>query len=293
MPLDNSYIESVAFVVAHRRVDGVEVVKPIGTAFFVSVPSTAVPDGVFVYVVTAAHVVENEAWTGIRFNTLSGAVIDEPVPRWYFHPSQDVAAAPMAKADWVRLRFVPQSGFADRWDHRPNLGDPVYFAGLLAKLSVMGEANIPMVRSGTLGRLFQDNVPIQLADGVIRTARAHLIDCRSYAGFSGSPCFIQSTVVRHVDTPSIPGGAIGDLEFSETFLLGLIAAHFDEWVEARTTGDILGTVETPVNSGVGVVVPAEAIRELIELDPDLAAYRMENDARRRSANLQGPAALPG
>ncbi|MGO9179167.1 MAG: trypsin-like peptidase domain-containing protein [Candidatus Limnocylindrales bacterium] len=287
MPLDSSFAETVVFIVGSRDRDGMTVREPIGTGFIVSVPSSTVPDGRYQYVVTAAHVVENEPGSAVRFNRADGGVFDGPVPRWYFHATEDVAAAPMGLPSGFRLRYVPESGFLDKWDQQPKLGDKVYFVGLLASITAMAEANVPMVRSGTLGRLRQERVPVRRPDGSIRLITAHLIDCRAYAGFSGSPCFIESTAVRHVDTPGIPGGMIGDVYSEETLLLGLVSAHLDQWEKATTEGDIMGTVRSPVNTGVGVVVPVEAIRQLLEDDPDLARYRQQHDAR-AAARMGGP-----
>ena len=32
---------------------------------------------------------------------------------------------------------------------------------------------------------------MRLPDGTVLTMHGHLIDCRSFGGFSGSPCFVE------------------------------------------------------------------------------------------------------
>src|SRR6266540_440909 len=127
----------------------------------------------------------------------------------------------------------------------------------------MGERNIPMTRSGCVGALNVPNVPIGPPENR-RYVEAHLIDCRSYAGFSGSPCFVQRDMRRspHYDDES------GRVD-TETALLGVVSGHFDMWGTARLTGDLPmepGTVQVPVNTGVGVVTPAKAIKELMDME---------------------------
>ena len=63
-------------------------------------------------------------------------------------------------------------------------------------------------------------------------------------------------------------------------LLGLIAAHLDDFIEAETTGDIAGygTVRAPVDTGVGIVVPVEAIRETLNAK-ELVEFREQREKR--------------
>jgi len=82
--------------------------------------------------------------------------------------------------------------------------------------------------------------------------KGHLIDCRSYRA-SAAPLFCA--------VPAGHGKPLGDA----TALLGLMAGHFDDWWRPRSRGH-LGTVRTPVNTGVGIVVPAEAITDALNLD---------------------------
>jgi hypothetical protein len=51
-----------------------------------------------------------------------------------------------------------------------------------------------------------------------------------------------------------------------TTLLGLISGHFHTLAEGRTNVDEGLSWRVPVNSGVGIVTPVEAIRETLGLD---------------------------
>ncbi|MDQ6947879.1 MAG: hypothetical protein M3256_16840 [Actinomycetota bacterium] len=261
MPLDDRYPWIVVFIVAPRlNDDGIEQNVPIGTGFVASVPS-ATAYTKFLYVITAQHVLFGErSQLAVRFTTKQGGSVDLPAPDWIDHPTEDVSAAPITGSALLDLRLaaVAESQFLDVHEgDQPLLGDTVYFIGLLAFVQTMADANVPMVRSGTLGAKYQDGIPIQLPDRTRRLITAHLIDCRSYRGFSGSPCFIQF----------LPENAEGWSLVRSTRLLGIVSAHFDMSDDATLEGDLLisgtGRIRVPIHSGIGVVVPVEHIREVL------------------------------
>lgn len=306
MPLVDSYPWSVVFVVAPRTVEtGLVRNVPIGTGFLVSCPAEFSEDLLHQYVVTASHVVIDGSPTKVRLKTDDHSFVDVDVPQWIHHHEADVAIAPLRipptpraqrlitvsvevgtflRADW---RILGSSG---TWDLE--LGERVYFIGLFDRFGSMGDRNIPMTRSGTLGALNVPNVPIGPPENR-RYVEAHLIDCRSYAGFSGSPCFVQRDMFRRstflddgypVDDES---GRVG----TDTALLGIVSGHFDMWDTARLVGDLpleAGSVEVPQNIGVGVVTPAKAIKELMDM-PELSddRKRVEREAAAREAADEG------
>jgi hypothetical protein len=233
------------------------------------------------YLVTAAHVIRTEVETWVRVRRLDGSLEDKPIEeQWMFHDRDDVAVTPIELEEYD-IALLPIPDFlpshrslrhgARTFINRPMLGDQVYFAGLFAPIPAMGERNIPLVRSGTLAAMAQPDVPLRLPDGTVLTYTAHLIDCRSYAGFSGSPCFVQF--------PREPSsGGVGRAD-EETELLGVISSHFDFRENADLTGEIadMGTVGVPIHLGVGVVMPAESLEGLLYRDD------VVDDRRRREA----------
>ena len=275
MPLDDTFPLAVTFVVAERPTNATQSRVPIGTGFVIRQPSEAVPGLGFEYVVTAAHVVESGEPTWVRFRTRDGGIYDLDAPDWVLHPTADVAAAPLrGHGDYgLHLLNIPVEALVGTegvgW--APTLGDRVYFLGLLSRLEEMGARNIPMVRSGTLGALYQERVPLRWPDGARRHVVAHLLDCRSYEGFSGAPCFVQRDEWRLGTATHNETGATQPVlgQGSATYLLGLVSGHFDDWRKARLVGDLglePGSVETEMNTGIGIVTPSEQILELLRLE---------------------------
>jgi hypothetical protein len=265
-----------------RDSDDSQVLGAIGTAFSVGVP-TAVPDRSWIYVVTAAHVVESGSQTWIRVRMKDGSLRELSIPKWTSHPRDDVAVAFMGYPD-VDMTLIPVSRLLDEWPTQPMLGDRVYFLGLLALAESMVEENVPMVRSGTLGRLYQDRVPLRHSDDRVTRHQVHLIDCRSYGGFSGSPCFVQFRHKLDKNDPPRTGAWIGGIPLEpDTVCLGLISGHWDDMARAEASGDLANdplvkSIRFPINTGVGIVTPAERIRECL-MDEELVADRAARDAQ--------------
>ena len=248
----------------------------------------------FSYVVTAAHCVRSETDTWVRVQRKGGEEVEDlAVQRWIFHPSEDIAVTP-APLDAGAYRWVAMN--SDRFDPRRKassvlLGMPVYFIGLLPTVPEMGRANIPMVRSGTLGALYQSGVPLRIGPGTTYHVTAHLVDCRSYKGFSGSPCFVQGDTLfwlpgireerwahedvgpgeaeSWLDPFSLPG--MQQIEYAQqgtTALLGLR----EHWLQANTrllgvmTAHFPEPADPMSHAGVGVVTPAEHIWEVLMTD---------------------------
>jgi hypothetical protein len=285
VPLDETFPQTVVFVIASRKKNGQVVRMPIGTGFIVSVPSQ-IEGSMYLYAVTASHVIASGEETWLRFNREDGRTFDVPVAEWFsLDPSADVAVTPVSPMAGLRWAHVPLAQFLDsRRDLSPSLGDDVYFVGLLANMRTMADENIPMVRSGTLGRMSQREVPLRRSDGTIFRITGHLIDCRSFSGFSGSPCFVQFTYLKRVHTPSVTGGMIGDLEHTATLLLGLISGHWEDPQEAhpKDAAFQVGTFEYAINTGVGVVTPVELIRTALDLEELVQKRRDADDERRRA-----------
>src|ERR1039458_1003282 len=250
VPLSETNVDAAVMIVAPGK-GGDRL--PIGTGFVVAVGSPIEGKG-FGYVVTAARVVRFVASSFVRLSLHSGQMQDLPVPKWTFHDDDetDVAVVPISLNREVH-RHLPTLVEPDVAEDRPRprLGEVVYFVGLLANVKAMHSENVPMVRSGTLGRLYQEGVQIRWPDDTIHSMVAHLIDCRSHQGFSGSPCYVQLE----------PRGRT-DVHDWDTYLLGLITGHLDE----------LGVDLAVQNSGVALVTPVEDIWHVL-MQEDLVKHR--------------------
>lgn len=306
MALRGGFGRVVAFLIGTRTPDvGEARATPIGTGFFLGVRTPADPPSkraFTLYMVTAAHVVRAERETAARLRRLDGSLHDHVIPAqsWNYHDSADVAVVPLELDETEQpfdIAVMPVPDFfpagaggrhpGRRVSNRPMLGDNVYFIGLFALIPAMGERNLPLVRSGTLAALAQEDVPLRLPDDTVLRQTAHLIDCRSYRGFSGSPCLIQFP-----RDPSL--GGVGR-PHEETELLGLISGHFDDQVTADLTGEIasMGTVGVAVSVGVGVVTPVDAIEELLYRE-DVKEDRSERERSylREATAPRDPESLP-
>lgn len=270
VPLADNYSDSVVFVCA-EDIDGTK--EPCGTAFFVT---TQGEDRFWwTYLVTAKHIIQSDRPMWMRLRPVGGGEpVDEPISRWITHPTADVAITPCSidPAEYIYLR-IPEDQFMDRWRARYDSiivrGDVVSFIGLLRSVETMRRRAIPMVRGGVLGATYQTVIPLrdEVLNCTVEEPCAHLIDCRSVGGFSGSPVFVEQ--------PGIVERSPGDLAIGgANALLGVLIGHFE------------GS-----DAGVGVVVPVEAIRELLE---DFVDDRKQQDAaarQRKQADRDANAAV--
>jgi hypothetical protein len=259
VPLTDNYPHGVVFI-CKQDDDGT--IQPCGTGFALAVKN---PYGASLYLVTANHVVMDGKPTWAR---IPSRAPDEP-PRdaaitedWLPHPTSDVAIVPfdhmtselMPYAAWEALLIDKRRAEVD-----PKLGDIIYFIGLLTDAPRMAERGIPMVRSGRIGALYQEHVPMIHGPSWNPTHRwepiAHLMDTFSRIGFSGSPCFVEQLTINADERTG------GWAASSKLALLGVVVGHFG------SPGN---------NEGVAVVVPAEAIRELLD-DERMVKMRADKD----------------
>ena len=246
MPLTDDYPDGVVFICKESKTGP----RPVGTAFVLCVQGEPAKSH---YLVTANHVVQDGRQTWARIRRTGGeSPVDEPIREWLPHATSDVAIAPFdIDIPGTDVRPIWEDLFADKTHMELHRGDVVYFIGLLADVPTMAERSIPMVRSGRLGALYQEDVPMKDGDLRRKEPRAHLVDCYSRGGFSGSPCLVEQATVL--------GNNIG----SYLTLLGVIIGHFG------STND---------NAGVAVVAPVEAIRDLL-IDPEMTEMRKRADEK--------------
>jgi hypothetical protein len=285
--LGERYTRSVVFIAGTNQTGKAIQAELQGTGFVVGVPA-ANPEGVFLYVVTAAHVVRSFAATFIRVSQDDGSVKDEPVDRWVFHPIEDVAVTPFVDTTGQFFHsFIETRNFVGQAETEvaAAAGDEVYFVGLLGQVPSMGKRNVPMVRSGSVGALYQDGIPIRLPDGTVIHNSGHLIDCRSFGGFSGSPCFVRF-LSGQGETRRM--GLRYPIE--STLLLGMVGGHFDLKASvALPEGE--DKLKVPVAAGIAVLSTAETIMETLNEEELVTEREEENERyRQRVADEEGDTA---
>jgi hypothetical protein len=252
--------------------------QTVGTGFLVDVPSEIEGRQDHRYLLTAAHVVEDKHLTEYQaFSTVGDAQTPRPVSNWLYPidgldlavaevPIQSSAFGFSISAKEIKpVAVAPVYAFPLRIFYPTDvvqdlhLGAPIYFVGWLAPLDRM------MVRSGTLGLIDAENVLHDCGDYV-----CHLVDCRSYDGFSGSPCFYvieySSLTPSEIAATHMPyAGPVG-APVNHFAFVGMFTEHLSDRQPALTVS----------RYGVGVMLRSEDIRAAL-LSDILIAQRSQRD----------------
>ena len=247
------------------------ILKFIGSAFFVSIPTEDNPNTHYVYLATAKHVIEAAQGEPIliRANTKDGKsyIMRTQPSNWRFHPTDelaDVAVMPWAPPDTVELKHVSREMFlSDEIFTKQDIGvgDEVFLTGLFAHLSG-SQRNMPIVRIGNLAMMPDEPIPTSRGpmDG-------YLVEARSIGGLSGSPVFVREATGMF-------------------YLMGLMHGHWD--IPSENKNDVINLdANGSVNMGIAIVVPSEKILEVLYCD-ELVEQRRKADERRLKANQPTP-----
>lgn len=258
---------------------------PIGTGFVVTVPSETFENVEYPYLLTAHHVIAGQTATEAQPpNPLDEGSLYEPVRVKKWHQpldGVDLALAPFEKGvdQPYDVRAIPTSSrmLPNALIHKPPLGATIFYVGLLAP------DNRPMARSGTIGALDQSG--LRFKEGY--SYPAHLVDCRSYGGFSGSPCFLDlplpclTPLSVQPPIPDLPPEVVVGNMAHVALLCGMFTSH-------RTDEGAAENIENTVSRyGVGVMLRSQEIQEAL-MTNELTEQRLERDreigAARRDAD---------
>lgn len=253
----------------------------IGTAFCLHVPGETDPEIRHGYIVTADHVIRKHTNITMRPARHDGTLhMEIPLVDWCTpNPLLDLAVCP--------TRALPdgEKYWANPIELAVPVGaittvlpaDPVYYIGVFVPLDRM------MVRSGTIGAVDQF--------GGLKPPYAypyHLVDCRSYGGFSGSPCFVGKEYpdLRPSAWPlpepfSPPTDLMGTMAYVVLFA-GMFTAHYTDDDEEEP-----GKVTSKY--GVGVMLRSQEIREALMSEKMRKARReREEEIRAKHPKEAGP-----
>ena len=262
----------------------------------------------FGYLVTAAHVatVLGENPFLVRLNKKDGTSqnLHADGVEWFTHPDPtvDVAVipfAPLAMGDFEALHIPTDEGMF-RTDHFPGVrigpGDLTYTTGLFRLMS--GERrNLAVVHSGAIALMPGEKIPVRnwKDRGKTLFCDGYLVETHSLDGLSGSPVFVRPTMPFASVAPGMPLAPDTPRELLrkitgvgarfEPLLLGLWQGSWDappdEIVAIQSGKDVR------VSVGMGIVVPAERIIELLEQDEMKKARAEAKDkaAASRAAGL--------
>lgn len=244
------------------------VFRPCGTAFFVSIEEEGMR---FTHIVTAEHVVASIQRTGrevwLRVNTKDGGSdeICVPIDMWRNHPENHEHATDVMSAiinfdnrdDIMTIPVIgPNAAVATPEvivSESIGIGDEVVIVGLFYNHYGLGK-NIPIIRIGNLALLEEEKIKTKYCG----YTDAHLIEARSIGGLSGSPVFIHMPPVRVIaGKPQLVSGP-------QFYLLGLVHGHFD--IQNMNEDSVIDDDVSPfgrINTGIGVVIPAQKIIETL------------------------------
>lgn len=264
--------------------------KRIGSGFFITVKSER-DEHRWGYLVTADHVLKGhtETWVQAPAPGTAGKLYEPiPVSEWRRGiGGADLAIAPVSWLGDDERRFwawevektlpieVATSGPAAGLTPvktlvSPLLGSTVFYIGLLAPL------DRSMARSGTIGAIDQTGVPHSHG----HQYPCHLVDCRSYGGFSGSPCFL---LLQH------PGLSPVTPPFGMTELGPMSVMNYFVVLCGMVTDHLKSDEDDPVSAyGVSVLLRSNEIKEAL-MSKDFRDERLEWDIARASAEPAKPA----
>lgn len=313
MRVSDDQLKTVAFLCADaERADGTKARVPGGTAFFVLIND----DNIWVaYTVTASH---NLASIGNRPFYLRVNADDHyddletRLDEWFSHDSADVALTrftgmgynlgcftldEFVGADYRFRSSAPGLSITDiKTGSSPSdegipveTGNDIFYLGLFSQ-HYGQRKNLPIARFGHIARMPSEPVTLEWPDGSHRDVIAYLVEGQSWGGHSGSPVYWRHPIAQLaiVDAPQgVPSAhtvngkiCIQRPDNDLVAFLGLVSGHFYIPQAARTQGDFLGSISMDLNSGIAIVTPAEAIRELLTRE-DVVEDRKDAVARAR------------
>lgn len=285
MAIHHFYREGVGFITAidYDTHTGAAQRIPIGTFFTFQ---TNTPEGNrMVWMGTVRHVIDGATEPHALYVDPNGNTVEWPVHDGWIYPKQpkrdlairvfDPEAADVNEHIPFLLQAMPIEMSFEYIGVDPYLGIDVFFLGLLASNSVpaLYKKGIAVARTGSVAALNVDGVHWRSDSRIWRADHpCHLIDTRSFGGFSGSPCFLQFSYPgpRHKEAklPEIwhqmaelrgmDLGSVGDMH-RITIWWGVFAAHIGE-------------------SGIGVVIPTSVLAELLEGDEAIAVKKATDKA---------------
>lgn len=270
--VDSNDLKAVAFILEERDINGARRKVPVGTAFFVEVPESS--DLSWYYLATARHIIEDtESETlYVRANKKEDAGGNNEwstrTTDWFIDNDADVAIilCDLGKAEGLDVIAWPLDQFvgADyRYHAQPfdqqgglpvSVGHEIFITSLFIQHAGK-ERNLPIARFGHVARMPSRVKIKRWKDSTDVEVVAYLAECHSWGGHSGAPVIWLHPVSWRAGN----GVVLGHVRA----VLGMVSAHWDIAVKGKTTGDILGKIETDVNAGIAIVTPAEAIRQLL------------------------------
>lgn len=268
-----------------------------GTGFLCSL---AVPDyhESFAYLVTARHVaraLERYRKEGfyLRLNTANGGSTSPIiiVEEWHYHqdPTVDLAAVSFSIAskrfDQAHYEITTTNWYDHTKTNTVVCGDDISIVGLF-RLHVGTKRNVPFVHSGHVAVMPNPLERVPMRDrltGEIIESEVFLIEAHTLDGLSGSPVFMHETVSIELPPEHVGTGALK--AYGRAGLLGIYTGSWDGEPGEILAADrnLKGGRRVPV--GMGTVVPAKKLVEMLREHPNIKKTRDEFIQRQRTDKL--------
>jgi hypothetical protein len=291
MPIDYRMMTSAAHVLTE---DG----RSLGTGFCVTVASEVPNTDRYGYLVTAYHNVHGLTTFQVAFSNANGnGELYEPFPIYnWVQPliGVDIAVAPLDGTRGRNIMGILIEHMLPIGDViYPNLGSPLYYIGRFspAKRMVARSGNVAALEQFGLSKELDDaDADLEYADYPI-----HLVDCRSYDGFSGSPCFVLMQYPGLLAEPlpeDFPGAPGPDIPLGRMLYAaipcGMFIAHYsDEGQVVRNPGGVVSRY------GMGMMVRGNEIKAAVMTQGFVKARKESDDIRRANEpKLVKPVAAP-
>ena len=238
----------------------------IGTGFIVGRKEIDNPNLSTYYIITNKHVIEQQKYVYVRFNSLGGELVKDYRISLYDNMGVPMFSAhPHDKTDIIALQILPQTlindksiwGAFDLADHALTLdqmqntgvneGSLVYALGF--PMDLVDPIKVPICRLGCISRvtdafLLKKGTPI------------FLVDAQTFPGNSGGPIVSRP---EHISIDGTPSNTSANL-------IGILSAYipYRETLYSRQTGRDRMIQEE--NSGLTIVHPVDRIKEVVELE---------------------------
>ncbi len=285
-PVERQIRKTVTFITMHC-LRGIIPMRAQGTGFFVGMPDSRLPGAgsAFVYLVTNRHVAM--CWddqsnpmpvqsVNIRMNLKDGSSKDFTsignVP-WILpnDDSVDLALLPLAPDSNVYdYRMVPDSILVTEdviKKESISEGVKLIFSGFFYQVPGLKQME-PILREGIVAMLPDED--LQTTTG--KNGKVYLGEVHAFHGNSGSPAF--------VDIGGFRGNVIkGGTDYR---LLGVVSGGYGEG-EQNTLVLETPLASKPANSGIAMIVPASALKALLD-DPRVVALRDAEVARQAQSS---------
>jgi hypothetical protein len=263
--------------------EGVDVVDYGGTGFLCADMGEGIAIPLLVTCRHVAQLLSGHEQFYVRANTRGGESYTLPVSKmdWRYHPDSTVDLAsvvlvlPNHTFDVIYYRFDPEFVIlGDSGRKQLMCGDVINLIGLF-RLHAGKQRNIPFVHTGHLAVLSDssERIPVRnRTTNKVVPAEVHLVEAQTLDGLSGSPVFAHEMV-------SLGNFVIGrepdqhPYAFGKVRLLGIYSGSWDGEPGEILASDknLRGNVRVPV--GVGTVVPADKLMELVRDHPQMKEDR--------------------